>query len=82
MRKRLELVSVLLFHLIVSRKVRLTEDERDAHGVSGSDVVGDVAEDDGDDCATADGGDEEGCAALGVATETAKRKSKYDRKDA
>jgi hypothetical protein len=43
--------------------------------VSGADLVGDVAKNDGDDCATADGGDEEGCAALGVASETAKRKS-------
>jgi hypothetical protein len=39
--------------------------------VSGADLVGDVSEDDGDDCATADGGDEEGCTTLGVASETA-----------
>ena len=58
------------------------EDEGDAHGVSGADFVGDVAENDGDDGSTADGRDEEGGTALGVATETAERKSEDDWKDA
>jgi hypothetical protein len=51
------------------------EDQWNAHGVSGADLVGNVAENDGDDCATADGGDEEGCTTLGVASETAKGES-------
>jgi hypothetical protein len=38
--------------------------------MSGTNLVGDVAEDDGDDGTTADGGDKEGGTALGVATET------------
>jgi hypothetical protein len=41
--------------------------------VPGADPVGHVAEDDGDDGATANRGHEEGGAALGVATETAER---------
>jgi hypothetical protein len=48
------------------------EDERNAHGVPGADLVGDVSEDDGDDGAAANGGDEEGGSALGVATESTK----------
>jgi hypothetical protein len=54
------------------------EDERNAHGVPGADLVGHVAENDGDDSTTADGGDEEGGTALGVATETAKGESEDD----
>jgi hypothetical protein len=54
------------------------EDEGNAHGVPGADLVGHVAEDDGDDGATADGGDEEGGAALGVAAETAEGEGEDD----
>jgi hypothetical protein len=58
-----------------------TEDEGNAHSVSGADLVGDVSEDDGDDRTTADGGDEEGSTALGVATNAAKRECEDYRKD-
>jgi hypothetical protein len=47
------------------------EDERNAHGFAGPDVVRDVAEDNGTDGTTADGSNEEGGTALGVATQTA-----------
>jgi hypothetical protein len=53
----------------------LTEDKRNAHSVPGANLVGDVAEDDGDDGTTADGGDEERCTALGVASKTCSLKS-------
>lgn len=46
------------------------EDEWDAHGVPGTDFISHVAENDGYNGSTADRGDEEGCSALGVATET------------
>jgi hypothetical protein len=46
------------------------EDEGNAHGVPGADLVGNVSENDWDDCTTTDGGNEEGSTALGMATET------------
>jgi hypothetical protein len=55
-----------------SRMAELTKDEGNAHGVPGSDFVGDVSENDGDDGTTADGGDEEGCTTLGVTSKTTK----------
>jgi hypothetical protein len=57
----------------------LTEDERNAHSVPGSNLIGDVSEDDRDDSTTADRGDEEGSTTLGVATETTKRQGEDDR---
>jgi hypothetical protein len=48
--------------------------------VSGADLVCDVSEDDGDDRTTANGGDEERGAALGVATNASQRQGEYDRK--
>jgi hypothetical protein len=50
----------------------LTEDERDAHSMSGADLVGDVSKDNGNDGTTADGGDKEGGTTLGVATKSTK----------
>jgi hypothetical protein len=48
----------------------LTEDERNAHSVPGSNLVGDVSKNDGDDGTTANGRDEEGGTTLGVTSET------------
>ena len=58
------------------------EDERDAHGLSRTNAISHVTEDDRSDGTTADGGDEERGTALGVATETAEGKSKDDWEDA
>jgi hypothetical protein len=58
------------------------EDERDAHSLPGTDVISNVAEDDGTNGTTADGGDEERSTALGVATETAESKGEDDGEDA
>jgi len=64
---------------MVGERLELTEDERNAHGMPRANLVGDVSEDDWDDCTTADGGDEEGSTALGVTSKTAQCKRKYDR---
>jgi len=58
------------------------EDERDAHSLSCSDAVSNVAENDGANGTTADGGDEERSTALGVASETAECKGEDDGEDA
>ena len=58
------------------------EGKRDTHGLSGSDEIGDVSKDDRADGATADGGDEEGGTALGVATETTEGEGEDDGEDA
>ena len=58
------------------------EDERDAHSLSCADAVSNVAENDGANGTTADGGDEERGTALGVATETAECKGEDDGEDA
>jgi hypothetical protein len=50
-----------------------TEDQRNAHGMSCTDVISYVAEDDGYNGTAAHGGNEEGSTALGVAAESAKR---------
>lgn len=48
----------------------------------GTNVIGNVSENDGDDGTTADGGDEERSTALGVATETTEGKGEDDGEDA
>lgn len=48
----------------------------------GANLVCDIPENDGDDRTTTDGGDEEGCSTLGVATKTTERERKYDGEDA
>ena len=58
------------------------EDERDAHSLPGTDVVSNVAENDGTDGTTANGGDEERSTTLGVATETTESKGEDDGEDA
>lgn len=58
------------------------EDERDAHGVPGANLIGNIPKNDGDDGTTADGGDEEGGTTLGVATETTKGEGEDDGEDA
>lgn len=58
------------------------EDERDAHSLPGTDAVSNIAENDGANGTTADGGDEERSTALSVASETAECKGKDDGEDA
>jgi hypothetical protein len=58
------------------------EYEGNAHGVSGTDLVCNVAENDWNDRTTADGGDKERRTTLGVTTKSAKCEGKDDRENA
>lgn len=58
------------------------EGQWDAHGLAGSDDIGNIAQDGGTDSTTADGCDQEGGSALGVATETTECQGEDNGEDA
>jgi hypothetical protein len=58
------------------------ESKGNDHGALGTDTVGDVSKDDGNDGTSGDGSDDEGGTALGVATETAQTDGEDDGEDA